>query len=118
MSFLFAGRTEESAKEIRLRRLRRGFGRISRRYDRAVLLRRLRARSFSIVLCLAIGVFIGAALWMNPRSAADIARRVAAFPDCAFARAVGAAPARRGDPGYWPHNDRDGDGIACEHWPR
>ena len=33
---------------------------------------------------------------------------------CREARAAGVAPLRRGDPGYAPHLDRDGDGIACE----
>ena len=33
---------------------------------------------------------------------------------CANARAAGAAPIRRGQPGYGAHLDRDGDGIACE----
>lgn len=36
------------------------------------------------------------------------------FGSCAAARAAGAAPMRRGDPGYSPRLDRDGDGIACE----
>lgn len=36
------------------------------------------------------------------------------YPNCAAARAAGAAPVRRGDPGYGPHLDRDGDGIGCE----
>ncbi len=36
------------------------------------------------------------------------------FESCADARAAGAAPVRRGDPGYGPHLDRDGDGSACE----
>lgn len=36
------------------------------------------------------------------------------FRNCAEARAVGAAPVRRGDPGYGPHLDRDGDGVGCE----
>ncbi|MFI1700611.1 excalibur calcium-binding domain-containing protein [Streptomyces bobili] len=30
------------------------------------------------------------------------------------ARAAGAAPVYAGDPGYGPHLDRDGDGVACE----
>jgi hypothetical protein len=34
------------------------------------------------------------------------------------ARMVGLAPARRGQPGYYPQHDRDKDGIACEPWPR
>lgn len=37
-----------------------------------------------------------------------------AYRNCAAARAAGAAPVRRGDPGYGPHLDRDGDGIGCE----
>ena len=34
-----------------------------------------------------------------------------AFRNCSEARALGAAPVRRGDPGYGPHLDRDGDGV-------
>ena len=34
--------------------------------------------------------------------------------NCAAVRAAGAAPVHRGDPGYGPHLDRDGDGVACE----
>ena len=34
------------------------------------------------------------------------------FANCAEARAAGAAPVRRGDPGYGPHLGRDG--VACE----
>lgn len=37
-----------------------------------------------------------------------------AFANCTAARAAGAAPVRRGDPGYAPKLDRDGDGIGCE----
>jgi len=37
-----------------------------------------------------------------------------AFANCAEARAAGAAPVRRGEPGYGPHLDRDNDGIGCE----
>ncbi len=36
------------------------------------------------------------------------------YPNCDAARAAGAAPVHRGDPGYGPHLDRDGDGVACE----
>lgn len=38
------------------------------------------------------------------------------FRNCAAARAAGAAPLRRGQPGYSSHLDADGDGIACEPW--
>nr|WP_326833147.1 excalibur calcium-binding domain-containing protein [Alteripontixanthobacter maritimus] len=36
------------------------------------------------------------------------------YANCAAARAAGAAPVKRGDPGYASHLDRDGDGIGCE----
>ncbi|MDV3514168.1 MULTISPECIES: excalibur calcium-binding domain-containing protein [unclassified Stenotrophomonas] len=42
------------------------------------------------------------------------ARGSGAFANCAEARAAGAAPVRRGEPGYGPHLDRDNDGVGCE----
>lgn len=39
---------------------------------------------------------------------------MAASQGCDAAHAVGLAPAFKGRPGYWPHLDRDNDGIACE----
>ena len=36
------------------------------------------------------------------------------YPNCSTARAAGAAPIRRGEPGYRAELDRDGDGTACE----
>lgn len=36
------------------------------------------------------------------------------YANCAAARAAGAAPVRRGDPGYSSKLDRDGDGVGCE----
>jgi len=36
------------------------------------------------------------------------------YPNCAAARAAGAAPLYRGQPGYRAQMDGDGDGIACE----
>ncbi|MFD2136119.1 excalibur calcium-binding domain-containing protein [Novosphingobium resinovorum] len=41
-----------------------------------------------------------------------------AFRSCAEARAAGAAPMRRGQPGYNPQLDGDDDGIACEPYRR
>lgn len=38
----------------------------------------------------------------------------ASFRNCHEARAAGAAPLRRGQPGYRSELDADGDGIACE----
>ncbi|MDV8002761.1 excalibur calcium-binding domain-containing protein [Rhodococcus sp. IEGM 1408] len=36
------------------------------------------------------------------------------YPNCSAARAAGAAPLRRGEPGYSSKLDRDNDGVACE----
>jgi len=36
------------------------------------------------------------------------------YPNCRAARAAGAAPIYRGQPGYRPGLDRNGDGVACE----
>lgn len=36
------------------------------------------------------------------------------FKNCTAARDAGAAPVRRGDAGYAPELDRDGDGVGCE----
>ncbi|WP_156723403.1 excalibur calcium-binding domain-containing protein [Streptomyces apocyni] len=36
------------------------------------------------------------------------------YENCDEARAAGAAPVRRGDPGYGPHLDADNDGVGCE----
>ncbi|MGY1746379.1 GmrSD restriction endonuclease domain-containing protein [Blastococcus sp. SYSU D00695] len=36
------------------------------------------------------------------------------YADCAAVRAAGAAPIRRGEPGYDPAFDGDGDGVGCE----
>lgn len=40
--------------------------------------------------------------------------RGSSYANCTEARAAGAAPLYRGEPGYAPKLDRDGDGIACE----
>ncbi|MET9610720.1 excalibur calcium-binding domain-containing protein [Streptomyces sp. NPDC006512] len=40
--------------------------------------------------------------------------RGVSYRNCTAVRAAGAAPIRRGDPGFGDHLDRDGDGVACE----
>ncbi|WP_082837044.1 excalibur calcium-binding domain-containing protein [Labrenzia sp. OB1] len=45
-------------------------------------------------------------------------RHIVSFANCDTARAVGLAPANRGEPGYWSKLDADRDGIACEPFPR
>ena len=37
------------------------------------------------------------------------------YQNCSHARAMGAAPVYRGDPGYARKLDRDGDGVGCEN---
>jgi hypothetical protein len=49
-----------------------------------------------------------------PDSGSAQGRGSVSFENCDAARAAGAAPVRRGDPGYGPHLDRDGDGSGCE----
>jgi hypothetical protein len=39
------------------------------------------------------------------------------YRNCREARAAGAAPIYRGQPGYGAHMDGDNDGIACEPYP-
>lgn len=43
-----------------------------------------------------------------------VSPRTVYYSSCAVARAAGAAPLHRGEPGYRPGLDRDGDGVACE----
>lgn len=50
----------------------------------------------------------------SPARALGVVSRGGVFANCAAARAAGAAPVRRGDPGYGPRLDRDGDGVGCE----
>lgn len=38
----------------------------------------------------------------------------ASYANCTEARAAGAAPVRRGQPGYASHLYRDNDGVGCE----
>ncbi|MEU1149544.1 excalibur calcium-binding domain-containing protein [Streptomyces sp. NPDC005863] len=36
------------------------------------------------------------------------------YANCSEARAAGAAPIHRGEPGYGRHLDRDGGGTGCD----
>ena len=54
---------------------------------------------------------------LSPWPPLTTVRHLSAIPNCDTARLLGLAPARRGQPGYWPHLDADDDGIACEPWP-
>jgi hypothetical protein len=100
--------------EKRLRELKRSFGSVAWRWERPARMRKLyRAVTFALVL--AIGTF--AVVWYlvsSPWPLVVALKHLAAFPNCDAAEAIGLAPARRGRPGYWGHNDVDGDGVACE----
>ena len=45
-------------------------------------------------------------------------KHLASSPNCAAARAMGLAPAIKGQPGYWPSHDADDDGKSCEPLPQ
>jgi hypothetical protein len=103
-------------------RLRDRFKAVSRRIDRALRLRRLKAglqkRAIWIWACLGIlgGGYIGLTT-ASPWPIGLTVRHLLAVNNCAMARLVDLAPAQRGEPGYWARNDADDDGIACEPWP-
>jgi hypothetical protein len=49
-----------------------------------------------------------------PDAPAPVSPAAVTYADCAAVRAAGAAPIRRGDPGFDPAFDGDGDGVGCE----
>lgn len=76
-----------------------------------------RALVFAWVFAILSWAALGYVL-LTPWTAGVTARHLAAAINCDAARAVGLAPARYGEPGYWPWLDRDKDGVACEVWRR
>lgn len=50
----------------------------------------------------------------TPRRAARQSSGSSYYQNCSAARAAGAAPVMRGEPGYSRRLDRDGDGVGCE----
>ena len=102
--------------EARARHLKRRFRTLSRRHERALLARRWTRRGLIGAL---VGGGIYLAIWLvSPWPVGVTIRHFVAGANCSAARAVGLAPALRVSPGYWPRNDADNDGIACEPWPR
>jgi Excalibur calcium-binding domain/Protein of unknown function (DUF1524) len=57
---------------------------------------------------------IGRAPTATPAATTSSAPADVYYANCTAARAAGAAPLHRGDPGYRSALDRDGDGVACE----
>jgi Excalibur calcium-binding domain len=104
-------------REKRLREIQRRFRAVSARHNRAISLRRYRSGAIAaLAATVAFAVVWG--LSSSPWPAMTMLRHFASFPNCAFARAVGLAPAKEGQPGYWKRHDRDRDGTACEPRPR
>ena len=66
----------------------------------------------------AIAGYVGWELYRSPWPVMTTLKHWRAAPNCTAARAAGLAPARRGEPGYYPKHDADNDGVACEPWPR
>lgn len=59
-------------------------------------------------------VAVAAAVDLGDDDDDDSAPAAVYYKNCSAAKAAGAAPVRRGDPGYGKHLDRDGDGVGCE----
>ena len=104
--------------EQRLRRLKLGFDRVSRRWDRTLRRRQLYRTTTLWIIGTALGFAVAWGFLNSPWPPITTLKHLAAFPNCAATRIVGLAPAHKGQPGYWSRNDRDKDGIACELWRR
>ena len=105
--------------ESELRRLNRRFRAVSRGLDRAAALRRVDrwARVAALIVIGAAALF-WALVMSSPWPPGTALRHIASFPTCNAARAVGLAPAKQGEPGYWRRHDADEDSTSCEPWPR
>jgi Excalibur calcium-binding domain len=105
--------------EERLRDIQRRFRAVSARLDHAAKLRRwYRLCKMTALTALVSFALSWVLLSLSPWPAMMTLRHIASFPNCNAACAVGLAPARKGEPGYWTRHDADDDGIACEPLPR
>ncbi len=97
------------------RQLKKRFRDISRRYERALAFRRYVKW---LKLCIGAALLAFAFTWgligFSPWPPLTTLKHFVAFTTCDMARAVGLAPAYRGQPGYWERHDANGDGRACE----
>jgi hypothetical protein len=106
--------SDVAAAETRAHGLRRRFRKISRRWERPDWRRQWKYPAIAFV-----GAVLATTYLLNsPWPVGLTLRHLVAFTNCDGARTVGLAPARRGEPGYWSHNDADNDGIACEPYRR
>ena len=111
-------------REVRLSRLQAAFRAVTRPLERRARWRRgMRVVSdvgapLLLTVGMALAILCVWSLTLPPWPIEMKLRHFAAFPNCAAARSVGLAPALRGEPGYHPFHDADGDGIACEPRPK
>jgi hypothetical protein len=77
-----------------------------------------RTRMFIVTAIVAVIAikFIVDVFVLSPWPVTVTLKHLQARSNCDAARAVGLAPARRDEPGYWERLDADGDGISCEPW--
>ena len=107
----------DESKIVAEEKARRYWALQRRRYRRQRLIRRFGLAALVAVASLvSAGAFLSYAPSLSFGSSPSVAqvRSFTYFRTCADARAADAAPLRRGQSGYSPHLDRDGDGIACE----
>lgn len=69
-------------------------------------------RQVGLIILAALLVFLAGMTLTNWKNLS--AKLPVFYPNCASARAAGAAPISRGTPGYRSGLDADDDGIACE----
>lgn len=87
-------------------------------YGRVRLYHRLYACAKILALVAgAIGIVYLNLPGMIQRRPIALPSHIELFPNCEAACAAGRARIRQGEPGYSPHLDWDGDGIACEPLP-
>ena len=70
----------------------------------------------AVLPVLLLGAWYTAPAPRDPQEEARLQQVMASvhYAGCDQVRAAGAAPLRYGQPGYGPHMDGDGDGVACE----
>jgi hypothetical protein len=71
-----------------------------------------------IALFITCLIILGAIIKFSPWPPMLTLRHIASLPNCKAARLMGLAPAKKGNPGYYPWHDADNDNIACESSPQ
>jgi hypothetical protein len=101
-------------REQRLRNLKYRFNAASHSWRRGTKFRKIIRKLALIAVLTAAAVFAPTVCSEQSVVTKRNAKAPNGIPKLHAARAVGLAPAYKGQPGYWEHNDRDRDGIACE----